>query len=85
MSTASEAQAQSILEAELAQMHLTELKTILVGKTKTVLELSELATRFRMASTVEVLEAKAKMRGLVGRSMFLEMEMREPLLLRIGR
>jgi hypothetical protein len=64
----------------LARLHLAELKHILWPKNH-----NPLSTRFRQkASDEEVKEAKAKMRGLIGESMFLELEMRLPWVLRIG-
>jgi hypothetical protein len=68
----------------LAKLHLTELIAILVGKTMAQLKKSELAKRFGKALDEEVREAKAKMRRLVGRRMFLELEIQEPFLLRIS-
>jgi hypothetical protein len=66
----------------LPQLHLMRLKTLLV---ETPLVKSQLVKEFgRPRLDKDVLEAKARMRGLVGRRMFLELEMRLPWLLRLG-
>jgi hypothetical protein len=72
-----------ITEAELVpQLHLMKLKTLLV---ETPLVKSQLVKEFgRPRLDKDVLEAKARMRRLVGRRMFLELEMRLPWLLRLG-
>jgi hypothetical protein len=73
------------VEAAVAQLHLAELKAILLRKEK-FLAKSPLAGSFsdKKKNDDQLLEAKTRMRGLLGRSMFYELEMQQPQLLRIG-
>jgi hypothetical protein len=72
------------VEAAVAQLHLAELKAILLQK-RSQLSKSPLAKQITKAEDADLLEAKARMRALIGRwTVFLELEMQQPLLLRIG-
>jgi hypothetical protein len=64
----------------LDQLHLAELKAFLLSKKGK----SVLIKHFREASDKKVLEARTKMRALAGRSIFPELEMQQPFLLRIS-
>jgi hypothetical protein len=67
----------------LAQLHLAELKAILLQR-RYLMDKSELCGKFIHADQAHLLAAKARMRGLIGGDpMFLELEMREPFVLRI--